>query len=132
MNTDDLKNIYLIKCRLAELTLKPAVSCYTYYVGHFILRIFTPVSKAYSAKVSFEEKSRDRITHHEKVQVNLYELKKFDTGGTYEKIIDIPNDSRFTSLDNVSNYNSNTTTTVIQLCELIKYLYRLNNLSAFL
>jgi hypothetical protein len=135
---ENSKNIYVIKHKLSELRLKPGMNCYNYQVGKFIVRIFTTRSKRLHSTTSREY---DRITQHEEVRVNLYETKRLvDTHmsvardiGTYENPINIMKDERFQAWTlTVPEPFAHSKMTVIQLCELIKYLYRLSNLTAFL
>lgn len=127
------KNLDTIKRQLSELKISPGRICFYFCVGDFIIRIFTPISKDW--KTTLREKMQDCITHHNELQVNLYELKKMREGGTAEYIIHLGQDPRFSNssiwTENEVSADSSKMTT-IQLCELIRYLYRLNNLKSFL
>ena len=135
---ENAKNIYVIKHKLSELQLKPGMNCYNYHVGKFIVRIFTPKSRKAVHSTAIQE--HERITNHKEVTVNLCEIrnmKDLDDHhiGTYENPINLAKDERFNSLDVIKKddyYNSGSKMSVLRLCELIRHLYRLSNLTAFL
>lgn len=129
---DNVKNLYVIRRRLAELIKKPGHSCFTYYVGNFIIRIFTHRVREHSTYNSDE-----RITNYDIVDINLLELKRFNGGGHTEDFINLETDSRFAEYKPIkysewSGYSSGREMPLDHLCELVKYLHRLSNLSAFL
>jgi hypothetical protein len=132
---DNEKNIFVIKQRLSEIQLKPGESCYHFYVeDKFIIKIWTKTVKDNYLYVDVKD---DRITLHEKIHVNLYEMKRYSDGDRVETYIDLEKDGRFKEYKPIkyhqlSGYSSGDHMPVITLCELIKYLYRLSNLTAFL
>jgi hypothetical protein len=135
---ENAKNIYVIKHKLSELQLKPGMNCYNYHVGKFIVRIFTPKSRKAVHSTAIRE--HERITNHKEVTVNLYEIRNmkdldYNHIGTYENPINLGGDERFKNYEPIKvkgYYDSRGKMSLIQLCELIRYLYRLSNLTAFL
>lgn len=122
---DNVKNIYVIKQNLSNLK-RTKYGDFKYAVGNrFLLTIFTnriqepPSSGIY-----------DRITHHKTVDVVVDEYN--NRNGTSDRI-HLNHDSRFKDYEPIKYENSwnGEGMPILQLCELIKYLHRLNNLSAF-
>ena len=79
----------------------------------------------------------DRIIHHDVLDVSLYEFKRHQDGGSYETYIDLEKDSRFKNYQPIkysefAGYSTGREMPINHLCELVKYLHRLSNLSAFL
>lgn len=121
---NEVKNLYVIKQRLANLkTLK--YGGFEYVVGNFIVKIYTQPFKG----MNVVDKD-DCIMKHEKVNVLLDELNK--RTGFYERV-NLETDSRFKDYPPLKydDWNGDNMP-IIQLCELIKYLHRLNNLKVFL
>ena len=128
---DDLKNIYSIKHALSEL--KPIihsksvykheliVNSYRYYCGDFILYIETR-----------SHTTNDRITKHEFLKVDLYESA---SPPKLEKYIQIMSDPRFCNYEPIQYEDARliygNQMPILILCELIKYLHRLSNISIF-
>jgi hypothetical protein len=126
---DDVKNLYIIRRRLAELTRLPHQSSFKYYVGNFVVVIFT-----HQVMEQPIADPTDRVTRHNEVDVSLFEVKK---DGTLQLPINLEIDSRFCNYQPIKyrewqGYSSGKAMPLNHLCELIKYLYRLSNLSAFM
>lgn len=130
---EDIKNLYIIRRRLAELTKKPGASCFHYYVGHFIVKIFTDRVQEHN-----NQKTDERVTHYDIVDINLIEIVRIDNTETNtEKFINLEADDRFKNYQPIkysefSGYSYGDKIPIKNLCELIKYLHRISNLSAFL
>lgn len=118
---DDLKNLYVIKQRLADL--KPMVWSYQnnqtkeykYYCGNFVVNISTNSSDL-----------NDRITKHFFLSVYVAELNHSGN----EMPISIVNDVRFNTYDPIK-CDTNAQMPILTLCELVKYLHRLEKIAIF-
>ena len=124
---DNVNNIYVIKRNLAILKRFEPEGHFEYTVGKFILKIFT-----HRVGSSPTSNKNDRITSYEKVDVNLYEKNGTDIFDYIKPY----NDSRLLNCPAInfegSNFYDLSGIPVINLCELIKFLYKISNLSAFL
>lgn len=121
---NEVKNLYVIKQRLANL--KPLkYGGFEYAVGDFIVKIYTQPFKG----MNVVDKD-DCIVKHEKVNVLLDELNR--RNGYYERV-NLETDSRFKDYPPLKydDWNGDNMP-ILQLCELVKYLHRLNNLKVFL
>jgi hypothetical protein len=131
---ENTKNLYVVRRRLAELTKHPGGSCFYYYIGNFILKIFTDRVQEHSVY-----DPEDRITKHEVVDISLVEVKRFigGQGATTEECVYLEHDSRFKNYTPIkysewAGYSAGREMPINHLCELVKYLHRLSNLSAFM
>ena len=121
---ENTKNLYVIKRRLAELKLPNYAKHFTYYVGSYMINIFSP---------------DDKIVTHETLSIALYEeVRAQDADRTYKvsHAIDLERDTRFRNYKPIKYsdipYGSNGhNIPLMTLCELIKYLHRLSNLAVF-
>jgi hypothetical protein len=126
---DDVRNLYVIRRRLAELRRLPNESAFKYYVGNFMVCIWT-----YRVMESPITNPIDRITLHDAVDVSVHEYSKDDN--KHPKHIDLEMDSRFAHYTPIKyrewqGYSSGKEMPLAHLCELIKYLHRLSNLLIF-
>lgn len=138
---DNPKNLYVIKHRLSDLRKSPSGNCFYYEVGNFVVKIFTSriqdVKPMAIYKDYTKEDAEERVTHYETVDVCLYEwVRQAHSDSQYESMINMDVDERFSSyapIQHVFPYRHGTGVEmpIINLCELIKYLHRLSNLSAF-
>lgn len=131
---EDTNNLYVIRHRLADLTKPAYSSCFHYYVGSFIVKIFTTRVRDHNFGGSDE-----RITHYDVVDINLVEIKRFagGDGATTEEFINLEKDTRFKDYKPIkykewAGYSDGREMPIEHLCELVKYLHRLSNLSAFM
>jgi len=126
------KNIYVIRSKLAQL--KPTYNGhYEYHVGSFIVHIYlydiqdTPSTE------------KSAILAQETVNIVLNETTK--SGITSS--ISIRDDSRFKTYEPIQynviqspggklNLSNGDRMPILHLCELIRYLHRLSNLTAFM
>lgn len=123
-------NIYCILAQLAELKKPPGVGHFTHHVGDFLIQIWV------SRIGAIYNDPNDRITNHSIVDINLHEKVRTNTSVEAYNIVYLHKDVRFknyapikyTDLFELSNGQK---MPVVNLCELIKYLHRLSNLSAF-
>jgi len=130
---DHPKNLYVIRRKLAALQKILGRNHYEYYVGNFSLVIFTyPVQEMPPAEP-------DSIVKHNTVSVNLRETNK--SGMTTS--ISLRDDSRFRNYEPIqynvvqtptglTNLSDGQAMPISHLCELIRYLHRLSNLTAFI
>lgn len=150
---DNPKNIYAIKHRLGELKKHKSDSCFHYYVGGFIVKIFThKIQESNDANYkltqwivdpdkdwSRDESLDDCITKHEKVDVNLYEWQRSTSNHEtrWEVIINMDVDPRFKNYEPIKHSakymycGTGIGMPILNLCELIRYLHRLSNLAVF-
>lgn len=132
---ENTKNLYVIKRRLADLKKRPGYNDYVYYVGKYALHIYT---NSIQDPASLDP--NDSVVKYDKVDVNLHEENP--RTNSY-RIISLRDDSRFSNYKPIQynffdgpngriNLSDGREMPVIYVCELIKYLHRLSNLSAFL
>lgn len=128
----DPKNIYVIRQNLATLKPAPHQSHYEYYVGKFKLNIWLDKIQEHSANFS------DNILDHATVDVDLHEIA--NRNDRLYNWVYMDRDERFVDYEPIQYpylhgfHQKNTSgrdMPILQLCELIKYLYRLSNLTAF-
>lgn len=127
------KNIYVIRRKLSILKKVPGRSHYEYRVGNFVLSIFT------HAIQDEPDDGLGCLLKHQTVSINLEELNKSGVSS----YIYIWNDSRFKNYEPIQynvvktpnglvNLSDGLDMPILHLCELIRYLHRLSNLTAFL
>lgn len=121
------RNFYLIKRKLSSLKKNLIKHCFYYYVGNFTVHIFTQHVQ--------EEGNKDIdecLTKYDTVNVNVYEATKNKT----ESIIRLEYDDRFKDYKPIQyaypGYSNGIDMPINHLCELVRYLHKLSNLSAFL
>jgi hypothetical protein len=131
---ENAKNIYVIRRKLASIQRVPGRSHYEFDVGNFTVFIYT--SGVQDIK---PEGPHKYLTDYKVVDVVLNESTK--KGSTSS--ISLIEDARFKNYEPI-RYNTTTTPNgvinlsdgrnmpMLQLCELIRYLYRLSNLTAFI
>lgn len=125
-------NTYVVLRRLAELTRLPHLEHFRYFVGDFTVKIFTVRIQEHSIDLN------DRITHHDIVDVYVYEKQKLaQSEDRYDQFIDLEQNSRFKNYAPIKysewvGYSAGLEMPINHLCELVKYLHRLSNLSAFM
>lgn len=126
---DNPKNLYVIRRKLAAL--HPGVGgSWFMTIGNFNLRILVP----------FNEPGREKscVLDYKKIDANLIEYNK---GGGYN-FVDLRSDPRFSSYqpilydtykspNSIINMGDGHGMPILQLMELIRYLHRLSNLTAF-
>ena len=128
---DNLKNVYIIKRRLADLKEK-SPGQFVYYVDNsFIINIYLNDDI---------RESDDRITNHGDVNIAVYEVYRILlNNGNYHSsqlYLNLDMDPRFKNYKPIQYHefpwcNTGKHIPIMYLCELIKYLHRLSNLSAF-
>lgn len=126
---DNVKNLYIIRRKLAELK-KGNASYFSYYVGKFKVAIWTDRILEHSSP------DDDNIMKHSIVDVNLQEVHRKDNHQLYE-YVELERDERFKNYQPIkykeySGMSNGQQMPINQLCELIKYLHRLSNLTAFM
>jgi hypothetical protein len=129
------KNIYVIRHKLNDLKRLPWSNRYELQVGPFVVKIFPdghgdPTQHQY-------------ITQYEEVDVGVYEPYRSDDGTTLEQLLSLRDDPRFKNYRPIQynvietsngsiNLSDGNKMPIHHLCELIRYLYRLANLTAFM
>jgi hypothetical protein len=144
---ENSKNIYVIRHKLGELKKMPGCSHYEWQIGPFVVKMLEDRPEDHPIGtlelVSVRPKRPEFLTQREKVDVQLYERSKKDDQ-VLDQFININSDSRFKNYKPImyNTYQSPTGNTIsfgdgrdmpmLQLCELIRYLHRLANLTAFM
>lgn len=128
--TDNLKNLYVIRHKLADLKKAPSQNHFEYYIDRkFKVAIWTDRIQEHSSPED------DNIVRHPVVDVVLYEVCKKNTR-LYDCVY-LNQDPRFKDYKPIKYtefpYMSNGDKMPINhLCELIIYLHRISKLSAFM
>ena len=134
---ENQKNIYVIKHKLAELKKYPNASDWEWNIGDFRVVIRVPEEDYWKAR----DNKDDSIVKHDKLDVTLYEASKANPSLT--NYVNLRDDPRFKSYKPIQyntldlpggaiNLSDGQGMPLINLCELIRYLHRLSNLTAFL
>lgn len=129
---DNTKNLYIIRRRLAERTKRPDLDYFDYFVGKFLVKINPNRIQEHK-----DFGPNDRITLHDILNVSLNEIKRYADDTPYHTPIDLEKDLRFKNYQlikyhEIPGYSDGQDMPINHLCELIIYLYRLSNLSAFM
>lgn len=128
------KNIYVIRHKLGEL--RPCAGRsdrWEYRVGNFNVVIY-----AYEMG-DVPPKKMESLLRYDKVNVVLNEFNKGGAGS----FVSLRDDPRFKNYEPIQydiiptpsgkiNISNGDNMPILQLCELIRYLYRLSNLTAFM
>lgn len=132
---------------LKHWQVKKNSTFYELGVGRYLIRVWTPTSKSHNFRD--EALKHDRISIHPTVDVHLIELHKHPNQDSlpYDGTIEVHLDLRevepfksnqdlwyktFRSPNGLINLGNGDDMPVTQLCELIRFLHRLSNLSAFM
>jgi len=127
---DNTNNLYIIKRRLAELKRSKFYPNYQYYVGRFKVYIHC----------NYNSDNPDiKLLNCNQFDVGVYELERYDV----PTHLDLRIDARFSSYkpimynyfegpNGIVNFSDGLDMPLVNLCELIKYLHRLSNLTAFM
>lgn len=129
---ENIKNLYIIRRRLAERTKRPGLDHFDYFVGKFLVKINPNRIQEHK-----DFGPDDRITHHQILNVSLHVIKEKADGTRYHTPIDLERDSRFSNYKPIKyyhlpGYSTGENMPINHLCELIIYLHRLSNLAAFM
>lgn len=128
---ENSKNIYVIRRKLSTLK-RSSRSHFEYKIGIFTLNIFTHNN-------SSEPTDSPNLLDYEKVYVLLNETSKSGIVST----VSIRDDNRFKNYKPIQynvietpngtiNLSDGDNMPIVHLCELISYLHRLSNLTAFM
>jgi hypothetical protein len=131
---DNPKNLYVIRRKLAELRAVRSKGHYEYPVGRYTVHIYS-----YEIQDTPSSDPADNLLKHETVNVVLNETDK--SGATSS--ISLRDDPLFRKYEPIwydvietpngrINMGNGDRMPINTLCELIKYLHRLTNLTAFL
>ncbi len=128
---DKVSNTYIIRRRLAELKRAPQQSHYEYYTDKFKLVIHTDRVQEHN------DNPDDNIVHHAVLDVSVYEIYRKDPSARLWDWVHMYRDSRFMNYEPIKYGERNTrcdggSMPLDKLCELIKYLHKLDKLSAFM
>jgi hypothetical protein len=129
---DELNNTYVIRRRLAELTREDNKTSFTYYVGDFMVDIYT--TDIHDNKFPPED---DRVTKHSKLEVALWELQRSKlTNKPLYSTVFLEVDSRFKNYQPIKyhefpGYSDGRNMPLNHLCELIRHLHKLTKLAVF-
>lgn len=137
---DNPKNLYVIRRKLASLKKVAGLDYYEYGVGHFVVTIYTREIQDRVQEDYEPGPMDDNILKHETVDMALNECHP----GPKVDSVHLTEDPRFKYCKSIQ-YNVITTPTggtinlsngnripILQLCELIRLLHRLSNLTAFM
>lgn len=111
----------------------PGRDFYEWKVGRYVLHVYT-------SPRSF--RTNENILRHETVNVDIMEVWKSSQDNTFTNYIHIRDDEPFKSYEPIQydivstsnghiNLGDGRDMPIHHLCELIRYLYRLSNLTAF-
>lgn len=127
---EDTKNLYIIRRRLSELKPMgtPLSPSFHYYVGCFHVIFRAPSADKNKSLVQYPELDvtvSEMFNKPDKISLN------------HEFIIDLEKDSRFVNYKPIKYSklpygNSGRNMPIHHVCELVKYLHRLSNLTAFM
>lgn len=132
---ENSKNIYVIRHKLNDLKKFPGHNHYELQIGPFVVKIF-PDRHGDPARHEY-------ITQYEKVAVHVYEPWRQPNGKTQHQLLSLREDPRFKNYQPIQynvfesptgsiNLSDGQDMPIPHLCELIRYLYRLANLTAFM
>jgi hypothetical protein len=132
---ENSKNIYVIRHKLSELKKITGRSYYEWRIGPFVVRIFNRA----------DEHNIPYITQCEMVDVEIREASRRDDQEVLDNVISLKEDSRFKNYKpiqyntwknpddgHIINFSDGDNIPISYLCELIRYLHRLANLTAFM
>lgn len=127
-----LKNTYVIRRKLAELFKRPGDNHFEYWVGNkFRVNIYVRDIQDLG-----HEDVNDRVTLHDKVDVNVYDIYKDNDGFQRADYIYLDKDSRFINYEPIKykpyGMTDGREMPLNNLCELIKYLHIISKLTVFL
>jgi hypothetical protein len=130
---ENAKNIYVIRRKLAALKKRTGYADWVYDVGPFMLSMLVSMPDEY-----WDSRPEDSILNHDRVDVFLMEIDK----NNHRSYISLREDSRFRNYqpimydtysgpNGIVNCGDGHNMPIHHLCELIRYLHRLSNLTAF-
>jgi hypothetical protein len=139
---ENAKNIYVIKHKLGGLTRGPRENHFEWSIGHFVVRIYPKEIQDLTSPYLFLPPKQgqavskpDCILQYEKVDVHVEE----EFPNSPPSYINLSTDKRFKDYKPIQynvvrdiNLSDGRGMPIIHLCELIRYLHRLSNLTAFL
>jgi hypothetical protein len=128
------KNLYVIRRKLAELRPDYGKSNYRYAVGRYTVHIYP-----YDIQDGSPDDLKDNLLKYETVFIILNETTK----GGVTSSVSLRDDAPFKNYEPIwydvietpngkINVGNGERMPINALCELIKYLHRLNNLTAFM
>jgi hypothetical protein len=132
---DYVSSPYIIRRKLAELRKLNGESHFEYWVNDgskFRVRIYTRDIQDIGPDYRDKE---DRIVHHSKVTVNVYDVTRGSDGFLTTRYIDLHKDPRFCNYQPIQykqyGNSDGQDMPLSVVCELIRYLHKLTKLSAF-
>jgi hypothetical protein len=132
---ENSKNIYVIRHKLNDLKRSPLHNYFEWRIGPFVVKIF-PDGHGNPAL-------HDYITQYDTVAVHVYEPYRTSNGEIMHQLLSLTEDSRFKNYQPIQynvfesptgsiNLSDGQDMPIAHLCELIRYLHRLSNLTAFM
>lgn len=130
------KNIYLIKHKLGELKRVPFTSYFEWRIGPFGIKMWT------GRFGDYESEPPQYLTLCSEIDVQIYEILR-ENNKECERFVNLQADPRFCNYKPIQydviktpngeiNRSDGNDMPITYVCELIRYLYRLANLTAFL
>jgi hypothetical protein len=144
------KNIYVIKHKLSDLKRVPGQLFFEWRIGPFYVRIFTQLWEEKDLGITStlhllpaDRRNIEYLTQAELVDVEVWESARHADGKSWDVVIPLANDPRFKNYKPIQynviespnssiNLSSGRSMPITHLCELIRYLHRLANLTAFM
>lgn len=138
------KNIYVIKHKLSDLKRVPGQRFFQWQIGPFEVRIFTELwEESGSSALPVNKKNIEYITQAQLIDVEVWESVRHSNGQSWDDTISLQDDPRFKSYkpiqynvwespNGLTNFSNGHSMPIAHLCELIRYLHRLSNLTAFM
>ncbi len=128
-----VKNIYIIRRRLAEIRKRPGDSYFEYWVGDKFRVLMYPRD---IQDLGHQDDKDLSVIHFDKVDVNIYDAKRGSDGFMHTTYIYLDRDSRFINYEPIKykqyGAHDGREMPINILCELIKYLHTISKLTAFL
>lgn len=139
---ENAKNIYVIKHKLGGLTRGPTENHFEWQIGHFLVKIYPQEIQVPGSSYLYLPPRQgkaapkpDCILRYEQVDVHIDESSP-NAPPSYAYLNTDPRFKDFKPIQyNVYggiNLSDGKKMPILHLCELIRYLYRLSNLTAFL
>lgn len=132
---ENLNNSYLVRRRLATIRKLPGDACYFLLIGDFVIRMYT------NAEYSDPPNKELPLVSYERVTVEVWENSESDPkirSVGYRKQVQLWHDYRFAEYykelkytNNEHNWKNGILMPLPVVCDLIKYVDRIVELTAF-
>lgn len=132
---ENAKNIYVIRHKLNDLKRGPHTNHFEWRIGPFVVKIFPDEHG--------DPAAHEYLTQYDTVTVHVYEPRRQADGASQQQYVSLQEDSRFKNYQPIQynvfesptgsiNLSDGQDMPIAHLCELIRYLHRLSNLTAFM